>query len=110
MCNNTYTLQVGSIASLEELLGGLVSSPPAPPRAGLARRPGDQRELCVRYVRWLYRVWGTLCERYPQVVWQSCASGGGWADLDILRFAGRIWIRDTTIPTGDYTAARSRML
>jgi alpha-galactosidase len=62
------------------------------------------------YVRGLYRVWGTLRERYSQVVWQSCASEGGRADLGFLRFAGQIWTSDNTIPTGDYTAALSRML
>ena len=58
--------------------------------------PGDPRELWVRYVQGLYRVWGTLAERHPKVVWQSCSGGGGRADLGILRLADQIWISDNT--------------
>jgi alpha-galactosidase len=60
--------------------------------------PGSQRELWVRYVEGLYRVWGTLRERHPQVIWQSCSGGGGRADLGILRFADQIWLSDNTNP------------
>jgi alpha-galactosidase len=61
--------------------------------------PGDPRELWVRYVQGLYRVWGTLRERHPQVIWQSCSGGGGRADLAILRLADQIWASDNTEPT-----------
>ena len=60
--------------------------------------PGDQRELWVRYVHGLYHVWGTLRERHPHVIWQSCSGGGGRADLGILRFADQIWTSDNTEP------------
>jgi alpha-galactosidase len=50
---------------------------------------GDAREIWVRYVYGLYRVWGTLRERHPHVIWQSCASSGGRADLGILRLAAQ---------------------
>lgn len=60
--------------------------------------PGDARELWVRYVEGLYRVWGTLKERHPHVIWQSCASGGGRADLGILRLADQVWVSDNTEP------------
>ncbi|HRE25616.1 MAG TPA: alpha-galactosidase, partial [Anaerolineales bacterium] len=55
-----------------------------------------QREIWVRYVEGLYRVWGTLRERHPNVVWQSCSGGGGRADLGILRLADQIWASDNT--------------
>jgi len=55
-----------------------------------------QRELWVRYVEGLYRVWGALRERHPNVVWQSCSGGGGRADLGILRLADQIWASDNT--------------
>ncbi|HEU5100001.1 MAG TPA: alpha-galactosidase, partial [Roseiflexaceae bacterium] len=60
--------------------------------------PGDQRELWVRYVYGLYHVWGTLRERHPHVIWQSCSGGGGRADLGILRLADQIWVSDNTEP------------
>jgi alpha-galactosidase len=56
----------------------------------------DQRELWVRYVYGLYRVWGTLRERHPNVFWQSCSGGGGRADFGILRLADQVWISDNT--------------
>jgi len=56
----------------------------------------DPREIWVRYVEGLYRVWGTLRARHPQVIWQSCSGGGGRADLAILRHADQIWVSDNT--------------
>jgi alpha-galactosidase len=58
----------------------------------------EPRELWVRYVEGLYRVWGTLRERHPQVVWQSCSGGGGRADLGMLRFVDQFWTSDNTDP------------
>ena len=66
---------------------------------GWENAPGDPRELWVRYVQGVYRVWGTLRERHPQVTWQSCSGGGGRVDLGILRLADQAWISDNTEPT-----------
>ncbi len=66
---------------------------------GWPAAPGDQRELWVRYVQGVYRVWGTLRERHPNVIWQSCASGGGRADFGILRLADQVWVSDNTEAT-----------
>jgi alpha-galactosidase len=60
---------------------------------------GDPRELWVRYVYGVYRVWGTLLERHPQVIFQSCSGGGGRADLAILRVTDQIWVSDNTEAT-----------
>ncbi len=57
----------------------------------------EARAIWVRYVQGLYRLWGTLRERHPKVVWQSCSGGGGRADLGILKFADQIWISDNTM-------------
>jgi alpha-galactosidase len=61
--------------------------------------PGDARELYVRYTQGLYDVWGELRRRFPDVTWQSCSSGGGRADVGILRFADQIWVSDNTEAT-----------
>ena len=66
---------------------------------GWAEAPGDQRELWVRYVQGLYHVWSTLRQRHPNVIWQSCASGGGRTDLGILKFADQVWTSDNTEAT-----------
>ncbi len=65
---------------------------------GWPNAPGDARELWVRYVEGVYRVWGTLRSRHPHVIWQSCSGGGGRADLGIFRFADQAWISDNTDP------------
>ncbi len=61
--------------------------------------PADPREFWVRYVYGLYRVWGELKKRHPQVIFQSCSGGGGRADLGILEFADQIWVSDNTEAT-----------
>lgn len=58
--------------------------------------PADPREVWVRYVQGLYRVWGELRQRHPKVIWQSCSGGGGRADLGILRLADQVWVSDNT--------------
>ncbi|MCA9981318.1 MAG: alpha-galactosidase, partial [Anaerolineales bacterium] len=65
---------------------------------GWPNAPADPREIWVRYVQGLYRVWDTLRERHPQVLWQSCSGGGGRADLGILHRADQIWVSDNTNP------------
>lgn len=64
---------------------------------GWADAPHDARELWIRYVQGLYRVWGTLRQRHPNVIWQSCSGGGGRADLGILRHTDQIWVSDNTL-------------
>jgi alpha-galactosidase len=62
-----------------------------------------QREIWVRYVQGVYRVWNTLRQKHPAVIWQSCSGGGGRADMGILQFADQIWISDNTNPTNRLT-------
>jgi len=83
-------LEAHNIAFIKWDMNRNVSEP------GWPDAPGDPREIWVRYVQGLYRVWGTLRERHPAVIWQSCAGGGGRADLGILRLADQIWTSDNT--------------
>ncbi|MFN3266766.1 MAG: alpha-galactosidase [Deinococcales bacterium] len=59
----------------------------------------EPKEIWVRYVEGVYRVWGTLRQRHPKVIWQSCSGGGGRADVGIMHFADQVWISDMTEPT-----------
>lgn len=59
----------------------------------------DQREIWVRYVDGLYRVWGTLRERHPNVIWENCSGGGGRVDMGMMRITEQSWASDTTVPT-----------
>ncbi len=66
---------------------------------GWSDAEGEAREIWVRYVQGLYRVWHTVRTRHPAVIWQSCSGGGGRADLGILREADQIWVSDNTEAT-----------
>jgi alpha-galactosidase len=66
---------------------------------GWPEASGDQREIWVRYIEGLYRVWGTLCERHPQVVWMGCAGGGGRIDLGLVGMVNQFQLSDNIDPT-----------
>ncbi|MGN6488759.1 MAG: alpha-galactosidase [Devosia sp.] len=59
----------------------------------------DQREIWVRYVEGLYRLWSTLRERHPDVIWENCSGGGGRVDMGMMRLTEQSWASDTTVPT-----------
>jgi len=43
----------------------------------------------------LYALWDALRDAHPTVEFESCSSGGGRADFEILKRAERIWTSDT---------------
>lgn len=64
------------------------------PYLGSAR----QGEAAHRYILGLYEVLGTLTQRFPDVLFESCASGGNRADLGMLCFMPQFWASDDTDP------------
>jgi alpha-galactosidase len=58
----------------------------------------DQREIWVRYVEGLYRVWGELRRRHPNVIWENCSGGGGRVDLGMMAITEQSWTSDNTLP------------
>jgi alpha-galactosidase len=66
--------------------------------AGFVQAVGEQREIWLRYVYGVYRLWETLRERHPAIIWQTCSGGGGRSDLGMFRLADQAWISDNTIP------------
>jgi alpha-galactosidase len=60
--------------------------------------PERRRELRIRYVRNLYDILRTLRARHPDVVFESCSSGGGRVDSGILSLADQVWTSDNTDP------------
>lgn len=58
--------------------------------------PERQGEVAHRYVTGLYRVMKTLTERFPQILFEGCASGGNRFDLGILSYFPQIWASDDT--------------
>eukprot|EP01117_Protostelium_nocturnum_P008668 TRINITY_DN3112_c0_g2_i11.p1 TRINITY_DN3112_c0_g2~~TRINITY_DN3112_c0_g2_i11.p1 ORF type:complete len:708 (+),score=168.88 TRINITY_DN3112_c0_g2_i11:68-2191(+) len=65
--------------------------------AGWQDSPHDEaRELWVRHTTGLYKVWGTLKQKHPKVLWQSCSGGGGRTDFGIMAIADQVWTSDNT--------------
>lgn len=66
--------------------------------------PGEtlekQREVRIRYVDNLYRLFGELTSRFPDVWFEGCSGGGGRADGGILSFVDMTWASDNTDPVG----------
>ncbi|MBV8714964.1 MAG: alpha-galactosidase [Chloroflexi bacterium] len=63
---------------------------------GWPERPEQQREVWVRHVRGVYAVLATLRREFPEVLWETCAGGGGRADLGMLRWTDQAWTSDNT--------------
>jgi alpha-galactosidase len=55
----------------------------------------DGRASVSRYVRSLYALLARLRDAFPNVVIESCSSGGGRADFGILGYTDRIWPSDS---------------
>jgi alpha-galactosidase len=62
---------------------------------------GQARELWYRHVMAVYFIMDTLRERHPDLMIESCASGGGRVDLGILQRTDQVWMSDNTLPYDD---------
>jgi alpha-galactosidase len=60
--------------------------------------PEKRRELRIRYIQNLYDILDTLRARHPDVLFESCSSGGGRVDAGILKRTDQFWTSDTTDP------------
>lgn len=58
--------------------------------------PGKQTETVHRYYLSLYRIMDTLTKKYPDVLFEGCASGGTRFDLGILCYFPQNWASDNT--------------
>lgn len=59
---------------------------------------GTDRSMPIRYIYNLYKVWQSLNERHPNVLFENCASGGGRADFGMVEYADRINRSDNAHP------------
>lgn len=48
------------------------------------------------YMLGLYRVFDELTSRFPDVLWEGCASGGGRFDPGVLQYFPQVWTSDNT--------------
>jgi alpha-galactosidase len=64
---------------------------------GSAKLPAQrQRELPHRYMLGLYRILEELTSRFPDILFESCASGGGRFDPGMLYYMPQTWTSDDT--------------
>lgn len=58
--------------------------------------PDRQGELRHRFILGTYELYRRLTERFPHILFESCASGGGRFDPGMLAFAPQAWTSDDT--------------
>lgn len=59
--------------------------------------PSDrQGEFFHRYMLGTYDLWNRLTTRFPEILWESCAGGGGRFDPGMLACAPQAWTSDDT--------------
>lgn len=56
----------------------------------------QQGEIFHRYILGLYDLYDRLNKRFPQILFESCASGGGRFDPGLLYYAPQCWTSDDT--------------
>ena len=57
--------------------------------------PADrQKETSHRYILGVYDLYERLIQRYPKILFESCASGGGRFDAGMLYYAPQAWCSD----------------
>jgi alpha-galactosidase len=63
---------------------------------GASLPPDRQGEFFHRYMLGVYELYGRLTRRFPDILFESCASGGGRFDAGMLAFAPQAWTSDDT--------------
>lgn len=56
----------------------------------------QQGEVYHRYIMGLYRIFEIVTGRFPHVIFESCASGGGRNDPGLLAWCPQVWTSDNT--------------
>lgn len=54
------------------------------------------QDIPHRYILGLYRVLDTITSKFPNILFESCASGGGRFDLGMMYYMPQIWTSDNT--------------
>ena len=58
--------------------------------------PDRQGEFFHRYMLGTYELWRRLTTRFPEILFESCAGGGGRFDPGMLAYAPQAWTSDDT--------------
>ena len=61
--------------------------------------PAEERQsLAIRYTQNILKIWAHMNEKYPDLLLENCASGGGRSDFGMVPFADRINRSDNADP------------
>ncbi len=107
---NQYVLDLSNedvIDYLERVIGNVLSSAPIDyvkwdynrvmtEPFGASLPTERQGEFFHRYMLGLYDLYSRLTERFPEILFESCAGGGGRNDPGLLAFAPQAWTSDDT--------------
>jgi alpha-galactosidase len=58
--------------------------------------PQRQAEIAHRQMLGVYELMGRLNQKFPQVLFEGCAGGGGRFDMGLLNYHPQIWTSDNT--------------
>lgn len=62
----------------------------------LAEKPEKQGTIYHRYVLGVYRLYEKLTTEFPEILFESCSSGGSRFDAGLLYYAPQAWCSDDT--------------
>jgi alpha-galactosidase len=62
----------------------------------IALAPERQGEFFHRYILGVYELYARLTEAFPDILFESCAGGGGRFDPGLLAYAPQTWTSDNT--------------
>lgn len=57
-------------------------------------RTGTPECLSVRHINAVYNMYKNLKRRFPEVIFENCAGGGGRTDLGIMKHFNHTWVSD----------------
>ncbi|MEL6986288.1 MAG: alpha-galactosidase [Bacteroidota bacterium] len=68
---------------------------------GSTALPKDQQgEVAHRYILGLYKLLDRITQKYPNILFENCASGGNRCDLGMLSYMPQSWTSDMCDPIG----------
>lgn len=59
-------------------------------------KPSEQGKVMHQYILGVYRLYERLIQKYPDILFESCASGGARFDPGMLHYAPQCWASDDT--------------
>ncbi len=109
---NQYVLDMSNkdvVDYLERVIGAVLDSAPIAyvkwdmnrvitEPYGASLPPERQNEFFHRYMLGVYDLYARLTERFGDILFESCAAGGGRNDPGMLAFAPQVWPSDDTDP------------